>query len=90
MNLDPLCWTRTTTILLLTKRVTPIYIEDKCVVQDPQNIEIKINLKGKNESSKNKAERKKLIRDDHENYVNINYNTDSGEIKSMSEMRSSS
>lgn len=54
MNLDPLCWTRTTTILLLTKRVTPIYIEDNCVVQDPQNIEIKINLKGKNESSKNK------------------------------------
>ena len=33
MNLDPLCWTRTTTILLLTKRVTPIYIEDNCVVQ---------------------------------------------------------
>lgn len=90
MNLDPLCWTRTTTILLLTKRVTPIYIEDNCVVQDPQNIEIKINLKGKNESSKNKAERKKLIRDDHENYVNINYNADSGEIKSMSEMRLSS
>ena len=90
MNLDPLCWTRTTIILLLTKRVTPIYIEDNCVVQDPQNIEIKINLKGKNESSKNKAERKKLIRDDHENYVNINYNTDSGEIKSMSEMRLSS
>ena len=54
MNLDPLCWTRTTTILLLTKRVTPIYIEDNCVVQDPQNIEIKINLKGKNEFSKNK------------------------------------
>lgn len=90
MNLDPLCWTRTTTILLLTKRVTPIYIEDNCVVQDPQNIEIKIKLKGKNESSKNKAERKKLIRDDHENYVNINYNADSGEIKSMSEMRLSS
>ena len=71
MNLDPLCWTWTTTILLLTKRVTHIYIEDNCVVQDPQNIEIKINLKGKNESSKNKAERKKLIRDDHDNYVKL-------------------
>ena len=41
------------------KRLTPIYIEDNYVVQDPQNIEMKINLKRKNEPSENRVEMKK-------------------------------
>ena len=51
------------------KRLTPIYTEDDYAVQNPQNMEIKINLKRKNEPSENKVETKKLIRDDRDNYV---------------------
>lgn len=47
-------------------------------------MEIKINLIRKNEPSKNKVETKKIIRDDHHNYVNINLNIDSVEVKSKS------
>ena len=47
-------------------------------------MEIKINLIRKNEPSKNKVETKEIIRDDHHNYVNINLNIDSVEVKSKS------
>ena len=46
-------------------------------------MEIKINLKRKNEPFDNKNETTKLIRDNSNNYVNINLNIDSVEIKSM-------
>ena len=48
-------------------------------------MEIKINLKRKTGPSKDKVETRKLIGDDHNNPVNINWNIDSVEIKSMSE-----
>ena len=37
------------------ERLTTIYLEDNYFVQDPQNIEIEINLKRKNEPSENKV-----------------------------------
>ena len=53
-------------------------------MQDPENIEITINLERKNEPSENKDEIKKFIKDDRDNYVNINRNIDTVEIKNMS------
>ena len=49
-------------------------------------MEIKINLKRKNEPFDNKNETTKLIRDNSNNYVNINLNIDSVEVKSMFRM----
>ena len=40
------------------ERLTLIYIEDNYVVQDPQNMKIKINLKRKNEPSEKKLKQK--------------------------------
>ena len=59
-----------------------IYIEDDYAVQDPENMEIKINLKRKNEPNENKIEQK-FIKDNRENYININHNIDRAEMKNM-------
>ena len=67
------------------ERLTPIYIKDDYVVQDPQNMETKIHLKRKIEPSENKTETKKLIRENCNNYVNINCNIELVEIKSLSQ-----
>ena len=43
-----------------------------------------MSLERKTEPSENKVETEKLIRDNNNNYVNINRNIDSVKIKSMS------